>query len=320
MTVISIVVPILNEKTIIPVFYERAIKVINQIDAQFEIIFIDDGSTDGTLDVLKDFGCQDNRIRILSFTRNFGHQAAITAGLDYSRGDAVIIIDGDLQDPPELFIEMIKKWREGFYVVYAKRKKRKGETLFKKTTAKIFYRFFQIFTDITIPLDTGDFRLLDRKVVNAVKGMKESHRFIRGMVSWVGYSQIGIEYERDERFAGDTKYTLAKMVRFASNAIFSFSDKPLRLATIMGLSASFIGLVMILWGLYSKFYLSQSTVRGWTSVFISILFLGGIQLFTLGIMGEYIGRIYDEIKNRPMYLVSEKVNFKENKSCIQGID
>ncbi len=308
MSLISIVVPLLNEETNANTIYDRCRNVFQKIEQDYEFVIIDDGSTDNTLTVLKDLAETDKKVKILSFSRNFGHQSAITAGIDYAQGDAVVIIDGDLQDPPELIPQMIEKWKEGYQVVYAKRTKRKGETFFKKTTASLFYRTFQYLANAQIPLDTGDFRLMDRSVVDSLKELKERNRFIRGLVYWVGFNQIGVEYERDERKTGESKYPLSKMVRFASNGIFSFSDKPLRLATIMGLLSSMLGLIMIFWGLYSKFVLSDTTIRGWTSVFISILFLGGIQLFTLGIIGEYISRIYDELKARPIYIIQEKIN------------
>ncbi len=311
MTVISVVVPVLNEETNIRVFHKRATGVFSDIPEDYEIIFVDDGSADNTLEILKELSANDNRIKVISFSRNFGHQSAITAGLDYAAGDAVAIIDGDLQDPPELIGEMIKKWKENYQVVYAQRTKRKGETVFKKLTASIFYRFFHYFTKSDMPLDAGDFRLVDRSVVEALKKLKEKNRFMRGLVNWVGFNQTPVFYERDERLSGETKYPLSKMIRFANNAIFSFSDRPLKIATVIGLTASAIGLLMILWGLYSKFFLGENTIKGWTSVFISVLFLGGVQLFTLGIIGEYIGRIYDETKSRPIYLVKEEVNFNK---------
>lgn len=312
MALISIVVPLFNETTNIYELYNRCIKVASNLEDTYELIFINDGSTDDTLKIIKDLASKDLKLKIISFSRNFGHQAAITAGLDYAKGDAVVLMDGDLQDPPELITRMIDEWKRGYHVVYAQRIKRKGENLFKKVTASLFYRIFQFLTNTTIPLDAGDFRLMDRKVVDSLKTLKESNRFIRGLVSWVGFKQIAIKFERDQRFSGQTKYPLTKMIRFSLNAIVSFSDKPLKIATIIGLFSSFVGLIMIFWGLYSKFFLSKSTIKGWTSVFIAVLFLGGVQLFTLGIIGEYISRIYDESKGRPIYIVNEKINLEND--------
>lgn len=314
MTLISIVVPLYNEESNIIEFYKRTRTVFDRLNYEYEIIFVDDGSRDRTLDLLKELASRDDAVKIVSFSRNFGHQAAFTAGLNFTKGDAVVLIDGDLQDPPELISEMIEIWKQGADVVYAKRKKRKGENIFKRVTASLFYRIFRYFTDTQIPMDTGDFRLMDRKVVNSLLSLKENNRFMRGLVSWVGFNQVPLYYDREERFSGETKYPFGKMLRFALNAIVSFSDKPLKMATILGLFSSALGLIMIVWGLYSRLFLPQTTIQGWTSVFISVLFLGGVQLFTLGIIGEYISRIYDESKNRPIYIVEETVNMDSNQS------
>jgi dolichol-phosphate mannosyltransferase len=233
---------------------------------------------------------------------------AVTAGLDYATGDAVVVIDGDLQDPPELIPKMIETWRQGYQVVYARRRKRKGDSFFKRSTAFFFYRIMRTLTATDIPVDTGDFRLMDRSVVDVLTNMRERSRFIRGLVAWVGFRQIGVEFERQERLSGETKYPLSKMLKFALNGIISFSDKPLKIASYMGLFSAVIGMLMILWGFYSKIFTPESTIPGWTSVFVAVLFLGGVQLFTIGIIGEYISRIYDESKSRPLYIVSELIN------------
>ena len=309
MKLISVVVPVYNEESNIHEVYRRCSAVL-ALMGPYELIFVNDGSIDRTLDALKEIAAKDQRVKIVSFARNFGHQMAVTAGLDHACGDAAVIIDGDLQDPPELIPQMLGKWQEGYQVVYAKRKRRKGDSIFKRATAFLFYRVLRALTSTEIPLDTGDFRLLDRSVINVLKGMRERSRFIRGLIAWVGFRQIGVEFERHERFSGDTKYPLSKMIKFALNGIISFSDKPLKIASFMGLVCSCVGMTMILWGIYSKFFRPESTLPGWTSVFIAVLFLGGIQLFTIGIIGEYIGRIYEESKSRPLYVVSELINYE----------
>ena len=305
---LSIVVPMLNEETNVREMYQRCSKTMMDSALTYEIIFVDDGSTDGTLKRLKEIASQDDKVKVLALSRNFGHQLAVTAGLEHALGDAVVVMDGDLQDPPELILDMIDKWRQGYQVVYAKRRGRKGEGIFKKGTAFLFYRILRLLTTTQVPTDTGDFRLLDRAVVDALKDIGERNRFIRGLVSWVGFRQTGVEFQREERLSERTKFPTRKMIRFALNAIFSFSDKPLKIATFLGVISSALGFVMILWGLYSKFFMPETTVRGWTSVFVAVLFLGGVQLFAIGIIGEYISRIYDESKGRPLYIVSEKVN------------
>ena len=309
---ISVVIPVFNEETNVKEMYGRCSKVMRENSYFYEIIFVDDGSTDDTLKRLKEIATNDDNVKILSLSRNFGHQLAVTAGLDHAVGDAVVIIDGDVQDPPELIPDMIDKWRQGYQLVYAKRSKRQGEGIFKKITAFLFYRIIRLLTTTDIPVDTGDFRLIDRVVVDSLKNMRERNRFIRGLVSWVGFRQTGVQFERKERLSGEPKYTLKKMIRFALNAIFSFSDKPLKIATVVGLLSSALGLIMIFWGLYSKFFMPETTVKGWTSVFVAVLFLGGVQLFAIGIIGEYISRIYDESKGRPLYIIAEKINYGKN--------
>ena len=304
----SIVVPIWNEEAVIPELYRRVCGIMDSTGEPWELICVNDGSTDNSLAMLLNLQTQDERMRILDFSRNFGHQLAITAGSDFAEGDAVVIMDADLQDPPETILRMIEKWREGYEVVYAVRTEREGETKFKLWTASAFYRLLQRITDVNIPLDTGDFRLMDRRVVLAMRRLREQHRFMRGLSSWVGFKQIGVPYERSQRFAGETKYPLRKMLRLAANAITSFSYVPLHLATFAGfglaglsLVAIFATIVMRLSG--SSFFLGQATTL------VSVLFLGGVQLIFLGIIGEYLGRIYDEAKDRPLYLISHAYGF-----------
>jgi polyisoprenyl-phosphate glycosyltransferase len=300
----SVIAPIFNEAGNIPELYRRVKETLEQTGESWELLMVDDGSTDGSTDEIRQLASQDDHIRPIIFARNFGHQIAVSAGLDYSRGQAVVIIDSDLQDPPEVILEMIARWKEGFEVVYAQRSEREGETWFKLLTANIFYRLIYRITDVKIPMDTGDFRLLDRKVVEVMKQMRERHRFLRGMSSWVGFTQTGVTYKRAARFSGETKYPLKKMVKFASDAITSFSYFPLQLAMYLGfisagLSIIAIPVVIILRMVGEHAFLGQATTL------IAVLFLGGVQLISLGILGEYIGRLYDEAKGRPLYIVRE---------------
>lgn len=300
----SIVVPVYNEEEVIHETYRRLKNVMISTGEHYELIFVNDGSSDRTADILKGYSETDPSVILLDFSRNFGHQIAITAGMDYSRGKAVVVIDADLQDPPELILEMIEKWKQGYDVVYAKRTERKGETLFKKQAAKMCYRLLQSMTDIDIPLDTGDFRLMDRKVCDQMNSLQEKNRFVRGLVSWVGFKQIAVEYERDERFAGESKYPLKKMLKLSMDGITSFSYKPLKLASIAGAAFSTIGFIYLLVVLYLKLF-THSTIPGWSSLIVIQLFFSSIILFILGMMGEYVGRIYDESKHRPLYIVRE---------------
>jgi dolichol-phosphate mannosyltransferase len=270
----------------------------------WELVLVDDGSTDGSTDIIRELAKNDKHIRPVIFARNFGHQIAITAGWDYARGDAVVIIDADLQDPPELILEMSKKWREGYDVVYAVRTEREGESWFKLWTASIFYRIIYRITDVKIPLDTGDFRLMDRKVVNVLKTMRERHRFPRGMSAWVGFKQVGVEYKRAARVAGETKYPFRKMFRLAINAVTSFSYFPLQVATYVGFFSAGIAIIAIPVVAVLRMTGSQF-FEGQTTTLVSVLFLGGVQLISLGVLGEYIGRLYDEAKGRPLYIVRE---------------
>lgn len=300
----SIVAPIFNEKENLPELYRRVKEVMDSTNEPWELILVDDGSTDGSTEIIRELGQQDQSIRPIIFARNFGHQIAITAGWDYARGDAVVIIDADLQDPPELILEMAKKWKEGNEVVFAVRTEREGESWFKLWTASLFYRMIYRITDVKIPLDAGDFRLMDRKVVNVLKQMRERHRFPRGMSAWVGFKQVGVEYKRAARIAGETKYPFRKMFRLAINAVTSFSYFPLQVATFFGFISAGIAILAIPVVAYMRITGSQAFF-GQASTLIAVLFLGGVQLISLGILGEYIGRLYDEAKGRPLYIVRE---------------
>jgi len=306
MPVYSVVVPCYNEQEVITETYNRLTKVMTDMGETYELIFVNDGSKDNTAHIIAGFCENDASAVLINFARNFGHMPAISAGMEYSRGQAVFVIDADLQDPPELFPEMAAKWKEGYHVAYGKRIKRKGESIFKRMTAKIFYRFLRSMTTVDLPSDTGEFRLIDRKVCDAVNKMPEKNRYIRGLVSWVGFNQIAVEYVREERFAGVTKYPLRKMIAFAMDAITSFSHKPLKLATMIGFLVSFLSFIYILIAVYQHFF-TDLTVTGWASTIATILFTQGIVLMILGLMGEYIGRIYSEIQNRPNYIIQEIV-------------
>ena len=308
----SVVVPLYNEELVIEESHKRIKNVMDTLNESYEIVMVNDGSRDKTMQIAKEICMNDPNSRLLNFSRNFGHQVAITAGMDNSSGMAVIVIDADLQDPPEVMLKMIEKWKEGYEVVYGKRIKRKGDTFFKKFTAAAFYRILKSMTSINIPVDTGDFRLIDRKVCDALKSMPERNRYVRGLISWIGFKQTGVEFVREERFAGETKYPLRKMIRFASDAITSFSYKPLKLATYFGLITSGASFVYLIYVLYLRLFTS-STITGWTSLIAVNLLFNGIMLIIMGILGEYIGRIFDECKGRPLYIISEKVGF-ENES------
>jgi glycosyltransferase involved in cell wall biosynthesis len=300
----SIVAPIYNELDNLPELYRRVKEVMDSTHQPWELVLVDDGSTDSSTELICELAQQDKRVRPVIFARNFGHQIAITAGWDYARGDAVVIIDADLQDPPELILEMAKKWQEGYEVVYAVRAEREGESWFKLWTASLFYRLIYRITDVKIPLDTGDFRLMDRKVVNVLKQMRERHRFPRGMSAWVGFRQIGVEYKRAARVAGETKYPFRKMFRLALNAVTSFSYFPLQVATFFGFASAGLAILAIPVVVYMRITGSQAFF-GQATTLIAVLFLGGVQLISLGILGEYIGRLYDEAKGRPLYIVRE---------------
>jgi len=302
--VFSIIAPVYNEIACLDTLLDRIQKVMDQTGEPWELVLVDDGSTDGSTDKIRQLAENDQHVRKVILARNFGHQIAVTAGMDYSRGDAVVIIDADLQDPREVILDLIARWREGYQVVYAQRTEREGETWFKRVTASVFYRSIYRITDIKIPLDTGDFRLLDRKVVNVMNSMRERHRFLRGMSAWVGFKSIGVPYKRAARFAGSTKYPFKKMLKLALTAVTSFSYVPLQLAMWLGfisagISIITIPVVIVLRLVGSQFFFGQATTL------IAVLFLGGVQLISLGILGEYVGRIYDEVKGRPLYTTSE---------------
>jgi len=300
----SIVAPIYNEKENLLELHRRVSDVMKSTRKRWELVLVDDGSTDGSTDMIRELAKEDKHVRPVIFARNFGHQIAITAGWDYARGDAVVIIDADLQDPPELILEMAEKWQEGYEVVYAVRAEREGESWFKLWTASLFYRIIYRITDVNIPLDTGDFRLMDRKVVNVLKSMRERYRFPRGMSAWVGFKQIGVEYKRAARTAGETKYPFRKMFRLAINAVTGFSYFPLQVATYAGFISAGIAAVAI--PIVASMRISGSLAfEGQATTLIAVLFLGGVQLISLGILGEYIGRLYDEAKGRPLYIVRE---------------
>lgn len=309
--VFSVVAPVYNEAPTLPLFCQRVVAALEPLGEPFELVLINDGSRDGSLEVMQALHEQDPRIKVVNFSRNFGHQIAITAGIDYARGDAVAVIDSDLQDPPEVIPELIAKWREGYGIVFAQRAEREGETWFKKATAAFFYRLIRRITNVNIPVDTGDFRLMDRRVVDTLKRMREHHRFMRGLSVWVGFRQTGVEYRRAARHAGETKYPLNKMIRFALDGITSFSYLPLQLATYLGFVVAGISMLALIAVIIARLTGSQTNFYGQASTLVSVLFLGGIQLIFLGIIGEYLGRIYDEVKRRPLYIVSEVLGLPE---------
>jgi polyisoprenyl-phosphate glycosyltransferase len=300
--IISIVAPIFNELENIPELYQRVKSVMTSTKLTWELVLVDDGSSDGSTEVILNLAQQDKHVRPVIFARNFGHQIAVTAGWDYARGEAVIIMDADLQDPPEMIPDLIAKWREGYEVVYAVRAEREGETWFKKTTAAAFYRIVHRITDVNIPVDSGDFRLMDRKVVDVLKGMREKYRFLRGMSAWVGFRQIGVPYKRAARFSGTTKYPFNKMIKLALNAITGFSYFPLQLATYFGFASAGLSIIAIPVVIIMRL-VGHGAFLGQATTLIAVLFLGGVQLISLGVLGEYLGRIYDEVKGRPLYIV-----------------
>jgi len=300
----SVIAPIYNEIDNLPELYRRVKEVMDSAGEPWELILVDDGSTDGSTEEIRKLAQKDKTVRPVIFARNFGHQVAITAGWDYARGDAIVIIDADLQDPPETILELAKKWKEGYEVVYAVRGEREGESWFKKFSAAMFYRLIYSITDVKIPVDTGDFRLMDRKVVDVLKQMKERHRFPRGMSAWVGFKQIGVTYKRAARVAGVTKYPFRKMLKLALNAITGFSYFPLQVATYFGFFSAGIAILAIPVVIYMRM-MGSGAFFGQATTLIAVLFLGGVQLISLGILGEYVGRLYDEAKGRPLYIVRD---------------
>ncbi len=306
---ISLVIPMYYEEQVVEECYNRVTKVLKEIqDYEYEIIFINDGSKDNTLDILERIAKIDNNVKVISFSRNFGHQAAVTAGLKYVTGDVIVIMDADLQDPPELIPDMLKEWEKGYEVIYGKRKSRKGESVFKLLTAKAFYSTLNKLSDVEIPKDTGDFRMVDRKVVDVVNSLPEHNKFLRGLFSWVGFEQLAYEYDRKERFAGKTKYPFGKMLKLALDGILSFSTKPLKIVGGLGILSVIISFVILIYSLLSYIFKWNSLTPGWTSIMCTITFLGGIILISVWMIGEYIGRIYDEVKNRPQYIVKKTIN------------
>lgn len=310
----SIVVPVYNEEEVLPELYRRTKSVMEGLGDPWELILVDDGSKDGSAGVIQRLNQEDSRVKGLSFSRNFGFQEAVTAGLTFSSGKAIILTDADLQDPPETIPEMISKWREGYDVVYGVRAQRVGETWFKKLTAKIFYRTIHRITSVDIPLDTGDFRLMDRRVVDTILRMPERNRFLRGMVPWVGFRQTGVPYERHARYAGESKFkSVRQMLPFALDAITSFSYFPLQMATYLGFFIAAISLIAILVVIVLRLFGQHQELTGQATTLVAVLFLGGVQLISLGIIGEYLGRIYDEVKGRPLYLVDKKWGFDQER-------
>lgn len=306
---LTVVVPCYNEELVIEETHRRLTQALATLPAlDYEILYVDDGSGDRTADLLHALHLNDRRVRVLKLSRNFGHQIAVTAGVEHAGGDAVVIIDADLQDPPEVIHDMVARWREGYDVAYGVRTDRQGESKFKLLTAKVFYRLINRLTDTVIPLDTGDFRLIDRKVVQALSAMPERDRFVRGMVSWAGFRQIAVPYHRAPRFAGETKYPLSKMIRFAIDGITSFSVKPLSVATHLGFLTSGLALAGIVYALVMRIF-TNDWVTGWSALFIAVMFIGGVQMISLGIIGEYVGRIYGESKRRPLYLLQDRLGF-----------
>lgn len=301
---ISAIIPSYNEQDNVGLMYERMTKTLSKISPDYEIIYINDCSKDQTLLRIKELAAKDTHVKYLSFSRNFGHQIAVSAGLDYCSGKAVVIIDGDLQDPPELIEQMYEKYKEGYKVVYARRTSREGETWFKKATAKIFYRLLASMTSIDIPVDVGDFRLIDQVIVKHLRNMPEKSKYIRGQISWIGYKQTFVNYHRDARIYGKTNYPLRKMLRFALDGITAFSDKPLKIASGLGIVAAIVSLLALVYALVAHFCFN-STITGWTSLILSVLFIGGVQLITIGIIGEYIARINNDVRNRPLYILEE---------------
>lgn len=303
--VFSIIAPVFNEEPIIDELYRRVAEVMDSTGESWELVMVNDGSYDGSAEKMRALQQRDPRVRVINFARNFGHQNAVTAGMDYARGDAVVIIDADLQDPPAVILDLIAKWREGYHVVYAVRSERRGETWFKRLTAKIFYRMIYRITDVNIPLDTGDFRLMDRQVVDAVKSMREHNRFIRGMTSWVGFRQTGVHYVRQERFAGETKYPLRKMVRFALDAITGFSYFPLQVMIHASLVLALIAVLGVPIVAFLRLATGELIFEGQATTLVVLLLLSSFQLFFFFIMGQYVARIYDEVRQRPLYIVAE---------------
>ena len=309
---ISIVIPMYYEEEVAEECYQRISNTLKKLDNyDYELIFINDGSQDKTQEILENIAKQDKKAKIITFSRNFGHQCAVTAGIKYVTGDCVVIIDADLQDPPEVIPEMLKLWEQGNEVIYGKRKSRKGESKFKLLSAKMFYRTLDALSDVKIPMDTGDFRLVDRKVIDVINSMPEHNKFLRGLYSWVGFKQIPYEYERQERYAGKTKYPLKKMLKLASDGIISFSTKPLKLVGYLGIITIVISIALLIYTLISYIFSLNNLTAGWTSIMVAITLFSGVQLVSIWLISEYIARIYDETKNRPQYIIRDTININE---------
>ena len=314
---VSVVIPVFNEESNLPELYRRLKDVVKGMNLSHEFVFVDDGSWDLSVDVLADLAEHDCCVRYIRLSRNFGHQVAVMAGLDHVIGRRTVIIDGDLQDPPELIPALYSRMDQGYHVVYAKRKRRSGESWMKKSTAKLFYRVLKLITSVDIPLDTGDYRIIDKRVVNVLRQMPEQQKFLRGQISWAGFRQSFVEYDRDGRRQGKTGYTYGKMMRFAKDGITSFSDFPLKLVTYLGFLVALIAFGVMIYAIYSK-YIIGTAVPGWTSIIISTLFIGGVQLIGIGIIGEYISRIASNVRNRPLYIIESmggNPGSKENNTC-----
>jgi dolichol-phosphate mannosyltransferase len=308
----SLIIPIYNEEETIPELYRRVSDVMDSLDDSVELILINDGSRDRSLNLMRELQERDARVCYISFARNFGHQAAVTAGLNFARGQVIVVLDADLQDPPELIPKMIESWQAGYHVVYAQRTKRKKESWFKRLTAYVFYRLLRRLADVDIPADTGDFCLMDRQVVDVLNSMPERNRYIRGLRAWIGFRQTAVKFERDPRFAGEVKYTFKKSLALAINSLVSFSKIPLRISTYLGLFSALIALFMALLVLYWRLQQPDSPVTGLATILIAVFFLGSVQLIGIGILGEYIGRIYEEVKGRPAYTIAEIAGLEIN--------
>lgn len=307
--IISVVVPMYFEEDVVNECYKRLTNVLNKIkNYSYEIIFVDDGSQDNTFSLLKEIALNDKKVKVISFSRNFGHESAVTAGLKFASGNAIVIIDSDLQDPPEEIPKMLKYWEDGYDVIYGKRKSRSGESKFKLFTANMFYKTLSALSDTEIPENTGSFRLVDKKVVDAINQLPEHNKFLRGLFSWVGYKQIAYEYERKERIAGKTKYTLTKMLKLATDGIIGFSTKPLKIVGTLGILSIIVSIGLLIYSLISYIFKLNTLVPGWTSIMVTVTFFCGVQLLSLFLISEYISRIYDETKNRPQYIIDKKIN------------
>jgi dolichol-phosphate mannosyltransferase len=314
---LSIVIPFLNEEEVIPELDRRLRALLSSLDVTWEVILVDDGSTDRSVELVRALATDEPRYKLLSLSRNFGHQVAMTAGLDHAEGEAVVVMDADLQDPPDLVREMIARWREGYDVVYAVREKREGESIFKRATAAIFYRTLRFLVGLDIPLDTGDFRLQSRRVVLALRALRETHRFVRGFVVWVGFKQTAVRFVRPGRFAGETKYPFRKMLRFAIDGITSFSIVPLHLSSLLSFMSFLIAICIAVWAGWVHFFVN-GVVPGWTSTLLAVSLASAAQFLMIGILGEYVGRIYQEVKGRPIYFVGERKNFDPGVGDVLG--